>query len=69
MSLTKSIHGGYMSYKGRDTMEALFDTTTDPEPGDSEMRERIFFELLLDIRDSLMTIEFEVHNLNDSLVR
>ena len=56
-----------MSYKGRDTMEALFDTTTDLEPGDSEMRERIFFELLLDIRDSLMTIEFEIHDLNDAM--
>ena len=56
-----------MSYKGRDTMEALFDTTDDLEPGDSEMRERIFFELLLDIRDSLMTIEFEIHDLNDAM--
>ena len=56
-----------MSYKGRDTMEALFDTTADLEPGDSEMRERIFFELLLDIRDSLMTIEFEIHDLNDAM--
>lgn len=56
-----------MSYKDRDTMEALFDTTKDLEPGESETRERIFFELLLDIRDSLMTIEFEIHDLNDAM--
>ena len=56
-----------MTYKGRDTMEALFDTTADLEPGESETRERLIFELLLDIRDSLMTIEFEVHNLNDAM--
>lgn len=56
-----------MSYKGRDTMEAWFDMTTDPEPGEPEMREKLIFEILLDIRDSLMSLEFEVHNLNDSI--